>query len=140
MTRRAGQGRKVHHVTDEQATQTACQRHVDSPDVRALTSDPAEVTCGGCREALHLDDHAAVLAAVEATLRYVTAWAYDAVTADGVGPSVLCEDLENTAASLAAYAGDLSDATACPVCEEVRCDDDCPLYPVRADLGLWSAP
>lgn len=28
--------------------------------------------------------------------------------------------------------------TCCPLCAEIVCDDDCPLYTVRDEAGLWS--
>lgn len=69
-----------------------------------------------------------VCAAIAATLRYVTGWS---MTYDNDGQTVHAvdvHDLRYTADQLDA-AGAATDC--CPVCEEVGCDDDCPLAPYR---------
>lgn len=61
---------------------------------------------------------AAILQATAATLHVVAEWG-----------SVPGEDLHEMARRVAE--GEVADWTFCPVCEEVRCDADCPLGPVR---------
>lgn len=65
-----------------------------------------------------------VVAAVVATLRYVTSWAADINGIEHVEARDLISAADNTEAVGA-------DRDVCPVCEEVACDDDCPLAPYR---------
>lgn len=65
------------------------------------------------------DRDRAVIAAVEATLRYVSWWARDETA-----PGHLIEQADETR--------ELDrDTVCCPVCKEITCDRDCPLAPVR---------
>lgn len=76
--------------------------------------------------------HVAIVAATAATLRQVAGW--------GVG-----DDLEKDFYELATALGTWkSDGMCCPMCQEVECDEGCPLEPVRAvtvpkdpDRGVW---
>ena len=66
-------------------------------------------------------DHGApaILNATAATLRKI-ADGFEAWTPD---------DLYQVADEVAA--GHITDWTSCPVCEEIECDEDCPLAPIR---------
>lgn len=70
----------------------------------------------------------AVAEAVASTLTYVSTWQSDE---DSV------EDYRARADTIHALSGRWRDATCCPVCSEVVCDDDCPLYRLRDEAGVW---
>lgn len=68
-----------------------------------------------------------VAEAVASTLAYVASWQAEPDVADYRGRSD----------QIRALAGRWSESTCCPVCSEVVCDDDCPLYSVRDAAGVW---
>jgi hypothetical protein len=63
-----------------------------------------------------------IRAATAATLRTVAEW----------GPTITREEFLAVAEQVEAMTG--NDGWCCPVCEEVECDDGCPLEPVRRPL------
>lgn len=61
---------------------------------------------------------------VAATLRQLAAWSDEDRTAD---------ELYQLANEVEAH--DFTDSWCCPMCQEVECDDDCPLAALRASAG-----
>lgn len=51
------------------------------------------------------------------------------------GPSDLGVDIRKVARLVAEC--NVQEWTCCPMCEEITCDDDCPLHDVRLHAGMW---
>lgn len=69
-----------------------------------------------------------IAGAVEATLNYVSTW-HDETERD---------DYRARAEQVRTYAEiGWRESPCCPVCSEIVCDDDCPLYLVRDAAGVW---
>lgn len=67
--------------------------------------------------------------AVAATLDYVSGWQADEGDRD---------DHRERAEQIRRYVEvGWRECACCPVCSEVVCDDDCPLFPIRDDAGCW---
>ena len=71
------------------------------------------------------EDAALVINATAATLAYLAGWP---------GTDEQRAVLRETARAVLSVS---RDDICCPVCQEIQCDSDCPLYPVRLAWGCW---
>lgn len=84
-------------------------------------------------ERLHAREHERVRTAVADTLRYARVNWGPLDTTDHPRLKTLIEDLASAEALTRGW--HMEPGWCCPFCEEVTCDDDCPLVRVREELG-----
>lgn len=85
-------------------------------------------------EGLRAREHERIRTAVADTLRYARVnWISNTAVTNNSGDRQIAEDLAS--AEEATRSWGMEPGWCCPFCQEVTCDEDCPLARVREELG-----